>query len=545
MNIQPNIKNVQSHLNPKKFAFNYLSTNFFISIFPVMVFEQTYFKYFTLKHYFHNTKLTEYNSALEKLYFIIKGSIKYEFLGSVISIHNTIKFIINGIKRRNYGRIDKQIEKMEKEYLNDPEIFLLKNKDDYIKTEFNKIQPLELFILNDGEIIGVEEFYINIPYLTNCYVTSEQVEVFEITENDFTSFLKNETALRTKFEEMALKKIISFIERLHNIKRKLIKMILFKNNKFVQTVFTNFPRQNTFTIQKDMKNNSFRNKTKHISLSQDIDFNNNISTLNLIDNISQTNTTFKNYLSNSLLAQSRRSTISKDFCLSKNTSEQFLNTQLIKQRTVVKLKNEHVTLENLENKIHQINQEYLLFQKVPNKLNKSHKVFNLSNDITIFPNHCASSSHLSFVNLSNVKDSLSSIGNNIYSNDSRSKDLPEMKTSFNLTTHSKIFKSQWTQKNKEITQDDINMKIHNDFLEHFILNHNIKYNSIVQHIKKFYNQKKIKGYCSLVNLENNKFRNTSIKKSNNFFKRNFLKKLKISPIEPLVQKPIRSISHDI
>ena len=28
---------------------------------------------------------------------------------------------------------------------------------------------------------------------------------------DFTSLLKNETALRTKFEEMALKKVISFI----------------------------------------------------------------------------------------------------------------------------------------------------------------------------------------------------------------------------------------------------------------------------------------------------------------------------------------------
>ena len=80
-----------------------------------MVFEQKYFKYFSLEHYFHGTKLIEYNLHLKKLYFIIKGSIKYEFIGSVISIHNIIKYIIERIQKRNHDISDKQIEKMKRE----------------------------------------------------------------------------------------------------------------------------------------------------------------------------------------------------------------------------------------------------------------------------------------------------------------------------------------------------------------------------------------------------------------------------------------------
>ena len=84
-----------------------------------------------------------------------------------MSIHNLIKEIIERIKVKNKKITEHEIEEMKTTLLDDPEILRIKNKDSFIKTEFNKNQTFDLFLLNEGEIIGVEEFYIDTPYLTN------------------------------------------------------------------------------------------------------------------------------------------------------------------------------------------------------------------------------------------------------------------------------------------------------------------------------------------------------------------------------------------
>ena len=95
----------------------------------------------------------------------------------------------------------------------------------------------------------------------------------------------------------------------------------------------------------------------------------------------------------------------------------------------------------------------------------------------------------------------------------------------------------------------MNQKINNDLIAHSISQKNLKYGNIAQKIKNYYDQKKQKGYSSILNLEHNAFRHLNIKKhrfgSCKSFQQQIIKKLRASSVNFCNnRKHMRAISQE-
>lgn len=592
MNIQTNTKNDiavnKKHRTPQVV---FLCNSFFFKCLSPIIFENHYYKHFNELSFLRDAIIQRSSSQRERIFFIKKGSVKLEFTGSVMSIHNLIKEIIERIKVKNKKITEHEIEEMKTTLLDDPEILRIKNKDSFIKTEFNKNQTFDLFLLNEGEIIGVEEFYIDTPYLTNGYVMLDNTEVFAVKEEDLKCFLQQEMEVRAVFNVMATKKVVMFIKRLHNVKRSLIKKIMSMNEsinkeimehlnvneKFDITSLMQFKgkrrkRNKTFTeidvtsVEMKLSNEKLDkekllnelttnrlNKIKGISQSQDIIID-NINNDNNIDNTleatesnNKTNPYMKSIFSNSLLIkQNVVPPIPKDCGVKDNTTETFLLSKpKEKVKTIIKLRQGHFTADSIENEVYLINQEYIGYQNSNTKyINNKDKTYLERTD---YPNQCASSSHLSFVDLSKAKESVYSNGNSVF-NETYSRYLPEIKSTFNANQN-KFMQNQIYKKTKYTNQEFMNFKINNDLIAHNISQKNLKYGNIAQKIKNYYNQKKQRGYSSILNLEHNTFRHVNIKKhrfgSCESFQQQIIKKLRASSVNFCNnRKHMRAISQE-
>ena len=578
MNIQlvPTKKNRNPHVT-------FLCNTFFFKCLSPVIFENHYYTYFNELSFLRDAVVQRNGAQREKMLFIRKGAVKLEFTGSVMSIHNLIKDIIERIKVKNKKISEHEIDEMKTTLLDDPEILRIKNKDSFIKTEFNKNQTFDLFLLNEGEIIGVEEFYIDVPYLTNGYVMLDNTEVFAVREDDLKCFLQQEMEVKTVFNVMATRKVVSFIKRLHNVKRSLIKKVLSTNesiNKEHLNVLEKFDiksliqfkgkrhkRNKTFTeidvTSVEMKRSNEKldkekllhelttnrlNKIKSISQSQEMIIDNN--SLEATETNNKTSSFMKSIFSNSILIkQNVVPPIPKDFAVKENTTEAFLVTKQSKPKdkvkTIIKLRQGHFTADSIENEVNLISQQYIGFQNANTKYVNKDKTYIERSD---YPHKYASSSHLSFVDLSKAKESVYSNGNSVF-NETYSRYLPEIKSTFNAN-QSKFMQNQMFKKSRYTNQEVMNLKINSELIAHSISQKNLKYGNIAQKIKNYYEHKKQRGYSSIVNLEHNAFRNVNSKK-NRFdscksFQQQIIKKLRVSAVNFCnSQKHILAISQEV
>ena len=93
------------------------------------------------------------------------------------------------------------------------------------------MQTFELFLLNNCEIIGIEELFLDINFITTCTVVTEKVSLITIDVDNLRTIFENEKSVESSFNHLAYKKIITLIKRVNYLKRNMINRALFRMKK--------------------------------------------------------------------------------------------------------------------------------------------------------------------------------------------------------------------------------------------------------------------------------------------------------------------------
>ena len=152
------------------------------------------------------------------------------------------------------------------------------------------------------------------------------------------------------------------------------------------------------------------------------------------------------------------------------------------KKTIIKIKGNYLTADSIENEIQ--SQNFLINYSSSRNVKKEE-----NNSGT---NH---QTQISLVNLSQIQ-----------SNEQNEKSLPEIKKIFFAKKFNKVQKN--LVKVRSVSQEEINVDISKKMEKNFS-NDNM---FIAHKIKQYYKAKKLLGYCSIVNLENNKYGKITISK---------------------------------
>ena len=277
------------------FLFN---TFFFQQINP-HIFERHYFHLFYLKEYGKNTVLFDCGTIPTNLFLVKEGEISFDLKISVLEIHNLIKFLYSSIMNNVYFKGLSKSKKMEiipqevmnnlYKYIHEPRLDKLKMQNFRFIQEMNKIQYFRITILTGVEAVGLEEIFLNIPYLMKGIVV-KKIMCYELAVDKIKYMLKEEKQIRTSYATKSIKKILRLIERLQNIKSNCVEMASSKYNiksdEFFDKVFssTQFPslkssQSSDNIILYDQNNKNKDNYRKKLATKGDIDYKENINIL--------------------------------------------------------------------------------------------------------------------------------------------------------------------------------------------------------------------------------------------------------------------------
>ena len=205
------------------------------------IFEKNYFHLFSPREYYRGNILFSHGTIPRSLILLKTGRISLELKGSVINIHNLIKFIYNNIftnpifSKISQGNKNKYLpnEKLSiiKNFINDPILTRLKMHNNRFIEEMNVVRNYQIKILTKNETIGLEEIFLRLPYLTKSIVISEKIYCYELAMEHIDKILNNGKDIIHSYIKFSINKIISLIERLQNIKQNNINMSLVKYEK--------------------------------------------------------------------------------------------------------------------------------------------------------------------------------------------------------------------------------------------------------------------------------------------------------------------------
>ena len=223
----------------KEIAFLY--NNYFFGNINSRVFEKNYFHLFSPHEYLRNNILFIFGSNQKSLIFLKEGKVSLELKSSIIDLHNLIKYLWDNIYSNKWYKLLNKYQKNElipshienkiKEYINEPIFISLKVYGEQFTNEMNKVKNYQISMLTNNEIIGLEEIYLNIPYIMKGTVVDNKINCYEITKEHINKFLSEEKQILFPFVKASVNKIISLIERLQNFKINGINMIKTKFEK--------------------------------------------------------------------------------------------------------------------------------------------------------------------------------------------------------------------------------------------------------------------------------------------------------------------------
>jgi len=277
------------------FIFN---TFFFQQINP-HIFERNYFHLFYLKEYEKNKVLFDYGMIPKNLYLVKEGQISLDLKISVLEIHNLIKFLYSNIINNNYFKGLPKYKKLEilphpimnqlYKYMREPRLERLKMQNFRFISEMNKVQNFRITILMGVEAVGLEEIFLNIPYLMKGIVV-KKIVCYELAVDKINYMLKEEKQIRVNYAMKSIKKILSLIERLQSIKSNCVEMASSKYNiksdEFFDKVFssTQFPllknsKSNDNMLLYNQSDKDKNNCKKKLATNEDIDYKEDINIL--------------------------------------------------------------------------------------------------------------------------------------------------------------------------------------------------------------------------------------------------------------------------
>ena len=265
------------HKMEKLKELEFIYDKFFFKGINPHIFEKNYFHLFSPREYYRGTILFSNGTIPRALILLKTGKISLELKGSVIDIHNLIKFIYNNIftnpifaklsqTNKNKFLSNEKIS-IIKNYINDPILMRLKMHNSRFIEEMNIIRNYQIKILTNNETIGLEEIFLRIPYLMKSFVVSEKIFCYELGLENIDKMLNNGREVIYSYLKFTINKVISLIERLQNIKQNTINMTIVKYEKEILK-FKGLKKKNEEKKKKEEKKND-KNRSRHI-LNEDL-----------------------------------------------------------------------------------------------------------------------------------------------------------------------------------------------------------------------------------------------------------------------------------
>ena len=220
---------------------DFIYENYFFKGINPHIFERNYFHLFSPREYFRGSILFSHGTIPRALILLKTGRISLELKGSVIDIHNLIKYIYNNIftnpifsklsQGNKHRYLDNQKLSIIKNYINDPILTRLKMHNSKFIEDMNVVRNYQISIITDNESIGLEEIFLRLPYIMKSTVVSEKIYCYELGLEHIDKMLNNGKDVIYSYIKFSINKIISLIERLQNIKQNSINMSLIKYEK--------------------------------------------------------------------------------------------------------------------------------------------------------------------------------------------------------------------------------------------------------------------------------------------------------------------------
>ena len=291
------------HKMEKLKEIEFLYEKFFFGEINSHLFEKNYFHLFSPREYFRGNILFSNGTIPHSLILLKSGRISIEFKGSVIDIHNLIKYIYNNIftnplfSKLSQGNKNRYLPNNKlaiiKNYINDPVLTRLKMHNNEFIAEMNIIKNYQVKIITKDETIGLEEIFLRLPYIMKSIVISQKIYCYELAMEHFNKILNNGKEIIHSYIRFSLNRIISLIERLQNIKQNEINMSLFKYEKEM-IKFRNLKNSSDDSNKKnDKKNQKERKYESRNIINNDLSNSNTYRDKEILFNNSNEN--IKNY----------------------------------------------------------------------------------------------------------------------------------------------------------------------------------------------------------------------------------------------------------
>ena len=103
--------------------------------------------------------------------------------------------------------------------------------DNAFKIELEKKRNFQIAVFSDSEMLGLEEIYLKIPHFAKAVVAAEKLYFNELNVKKFNVILHNEMGLiKESYIQVSINRILSLLERLHNIKQNYVNMAKLRTN---------------------------------------------------------------------------------------------------------------------------------------------------------------------------------------------------------------------------------------------------------------------------------------------------------------------------
>ena len=270
---------------------NFLISNYFFKNINVSFFEKNLFHLFILNEYSRGTILFNSEEMPKNLILLKEGQLSLSIKCSIFDINNIIENICDKVILENSDEllqrkiITKNKIRTLKRYVDEDEV--LSNLKDYSKEFINEIykkRTFQIAMVNSAETIGLEEIFLQIPYITQGVVMSEKMISYDLEIEKTKTFLLESNLISYNFLKTAISKIFSLIERLYNLKQNWIDIAKMRHetkNNFRKKHFPTLKNNNIIYQNQNQNHKSRRiystlvhnsssasNSPKHMSINR-------------------------------------------------------------------------------------------------------------------------------------------------------------------------------------------------------------------------------------------------------------------------------------
>ena len=250
---------------------NFLINNFFFKNINTTYFEKNLFHHFSLIEYNRGAILFNCGSIPKNIIFLKEGGLSLTIRCSIIDINKIIEKICNKVINQYSDEliqkkvITKNKINLLKGYTQEDDVLSKLNgySKEFIK-EIDKKRNFKIAVFSAVETIGLEEIFLDIPYITEGVVTSEKIVCYILGVEKMKSMLIENNHINYYYLKSSINKIFSLIERLRNLKQNWIdisKMRFESQNSFRNKFLPNIKNSKLIFLSQN-------NKGKFVSSEQ-------------------------------------------------------------------------------------------------------------------------------------------------------------------------------------------------------------------------------------------------------------------------------------